>query len=54
MKPHSEEKDIQYLTSLIRAQYDPDAAEPPPPPRRGQKQQAQDESKSYAGRWPGG
>ena len=31
MKPYSEEKGIQYLTALVRAQFDPDAAEPPLP-----------------------
>ena len=31
MKPHSEENGIEYLTALIQAQYDPDAAEPPLP-----------------------
>ena len=30
MKPHSEEKDIRYLMSLIRAQFDPAAARPEP------------------------
>ena len=30
-KPHSEENGIEYLTALIRAQFDPDAAEPPLP-----------------------
>ena len=31
MKPHSEENGIEYLTALVRAQFDPDAAEPPLP-----------------------
>ena len=30
-KPHSDENGIEYLTALIRAQFDPDAAEPPLP-----------------------
>ena len=31
MKPYSEENGIEYLTALIRAQFDPEAAEPPLP-----------------------
>ena len=31
MKPHSEDNGIEYLTALVRAQFDPDAAEPPLP-----------------------
>ena len=31
MKPHSDENGIEYLTALVRAQFDPDAAEPPLP-----------------------
>ena len=30
-KPHSEDNGIEYLTALVRAQFDPDAAEPPLP-----------------------
>ena len=29
MKPHSGDNGIEYLTALVRAQFDPDAAEPP-------------------------